>query len=106
MAVVVRIPTPFQGYTGGRETVEADAGTVADILASLDKQCPGIAARILEHGRLRSFLNVYVNEEDVRFLQGEHTEVRDGDEVVILPAIAGGGCGGGCYDETARTEAP
>ncbi|KAF0180555.1 MAG: PdtH [Nitrospirae bacterium] len=101
MAVTIRIPSPFQRYADGREAIEVGPGTLADVLASLEQQCPGIAERILENGRTRSFLNVYVNEEDIRFLQGERTEVRDGDEVVILPAIAGGGYRRGCRDEAA-----
>ncbi|HSW64612.1 MAG TPA: MoaD/ThiS family protein [Dissulfurispiraceae bacterium] len=101
MAVIIRIPSPFQVYTAGREAIEVGTGTLSEALASLEQQCPGIAERILDNGRIRSFLNVYVNDEDIRFLQGERTEVRDGDEVVILPAIAGGGCRQGCRDQAA-----
>ncbi len=98
MAVIIRVPTQFQAYTGGRETIETGPGMLTEVFASLELQCPGIADRILDNGSIRSFLNVYVNEEDIRLLQGERTEVRDGDEVVILPAIAGGGCRLGCRE--------
>lgn len=91
MAVKVRIPTPLQRITGGKEEVEAHAGTVIDIVNELDMQYPGIAERISENNTIRRFVNVYVNEEDIRFLQAESTPVKDGDELSIVPAIAGGG---------------
>lgn len=90
MSVKVRIPTPLQRITGGKEEVEAAAGKVIDIVGELDKNFPGLAERISEGGKIRRFVNVYVNEEDIRFLEAENTIVKDGDEVSIVPAIAGG----------------
>ncbi len=90
MAVKVRIPTPLQRLTQGKEEVDGAAGTVIDLINDLDAQYPGIAERIAEAGKVRRFVNIYVNEEDIRFLQAEQTQVKDGDEVSIVPAIAGG----------------
>ena len=90
MAVKVRIPTPLQWLTQGKEEVEGKAGNVIDMINDLDSQYPGLAERISEAGKVRRFVNVYVNEEDIRFLQAELTPVKDGDEVSIVPAIAGG----------------
>ncbi len=90
MSVKVRIPTPLQRITGGKEEVSTESGKVIDIVGDLERQFPGIAERISEGGKIRRFVNVYVNEEDIRFLQGENTVVKDGDEVSIVPAIAGG----------------
>lgn len=90
MAVIVRIPTPLQRLTKGQEVVEVNPGTVISIVEDLEKQFPGIGERVSEGGKIRRFVNVYVNEEDIRFLQAESTEVKDGDEVSIVPAIAGG----------------
>ncbi len=90
MAVKVRIPTPLQRLTQGKEEVEGVAGTVMELVTDLDKKFPGIGERISEAGKIRRFVNIYVNEEDIRFLKGEATVVKDGDEVSIVPAIAGG----------------
>ncbi len=90
MAVKVKIPVPLQRLTQGKEEVEGAAGTVISLVNDLDKQYPGLAERISEGGKLRRFVNIYVNEEDVRFVNNEETEVKDGDEVSIIPAIAGG----------------
>lgn len=90
MAVKVRIPTPLQRLTQGKEEVEGKAGTVIDLINDLESKYPGIAERISEGGKIRRFVNIYVNEEDIRFLQAEQTPVKDGDEVSIVPAIAGG----------------
>ncbi|MFA5353497.1 MAG: MoaD/ThiS family protein [Thermodesulfovibrionales bacterium] len=90
MAVKVRIPTPLQRLTQGKEEVEGNAGTIIDLITDLDARFPGIAERIAEAGKVRRFVNIYVNEEDIRFLQAEQTAVKDGDEVSIVPAIAGG----------------
>jgi len=90
MAARVRIPTPLQRLTKGQEVVDVSPGTVISIVTELDKQFPGIGERVSEGGKIRRFVNVYVNEEDIRFLQAESTEVKDGDEVSIVPAIAGG----------------
>ena len=90
MAVKVRIPTPLQRLTQGREEVEAAPGKIIDLVNDLDRSFPGIAERISENGKIRRFVNIYLNDEDIRFLQAEETPVKDGDEVSIIPAIAGG----------------
>ncbi|GBE00885.1 sulfur carrier protein CysO [bacterium BMS3Bbin06] len=90
MAVKVKIPTPLQRLTNGREEVEAAPGKVIDLINDLDSRYPGIGERISEDGKVRRFVNIYVNDEDIRFLQAEETKVKDGDEVSIVPAIAGG----------------
>lgn len=90
MAVKVRIPTPLQRLTEGKEEVEGKPGKLIDLIMDLDKQYPGLAERVSENGKIRRFVNIYVNEEDVRFLNAEETEIKDGDEVSIVPAIAGG----------------
>jgi molybdopterin synthase sulfur carrier subunit len=91
MAVKVRIPAPLQRMTGGSELVEGRQGTIIELVEDLDKRFPGIGERISEGGKIRRFVNIYVNEEDIRFLKAEQTEIKDGDEVSIIPAIAGGG---------------
>ena len=90
MAVKVKIPVPLQRLTQGKEEVEGAAGTIISLVNDLDRQYPGLAERISEDGKLRRFVNIYVNEEDVRFMKNEETEVKDGDEISIIPAIAGG----------------
>lgn len=90
MAVKVMIPTPLQRLTQGKENVEGNPGTIIELVADLEKKYPGIGERISEGGKIRRFVNIYVNEEDIRFLQAENTVVKDGDEVSIVPAIAGG----------------
>ena len=91
MAIMVRIPTPLQKLTGNQAEVPAEGATVGDLIASLDKAYPGLKGRLCdEQGKLRRFVNIYVNEEDIRFLKQEATPVKDGDEVSIIPAIAGG----------------
>jgi len=90
MAVKVKIPTPLQRLTGGKDEVECKAGSIIDIVNDLDSKYPGIGERLSEGGKIRRFINIYVNEEDIRFLKAEQTEVKDGDEVSIVPAIAGG----------------
>jgi len=90
MAVKVRIPTPLQRLTQGKEEVEGVSGTIMNLVADLDKRFPGLAERISDGGKIRRFVNIYVNEEDIRFLKAEDTTVKDGDEVSIVPAIAGG----------------
>lgn len=91
MAVKVKIPVPLQRLTQGKEEVEGDKGTIIALVRGLDQKYPGIAERISENGKIRRFVNVYVNEEDIRFLSNEETAVNDGDVVSIVPAIAGGG---------------
>ena len=91
MAVTVRIPTPLQRLTNGQGEVQIAGTTVRDLVENLERTHPGIKERICdETGKLRRFVNVFVNEEDIRFLQGDQTPVKDGDEVSIIPAIAGG----------------
>ena len=91
MGVVVRIPTPLRSVTKGAAEVQAAGDSVAEVIEDLERQFPGMRERLLEDGgELRRFINVYVNEEDIRFLQGAKTTLRPGDEVSIVPAIAGG----------------
>ena len=91
MAVTVRIPTPLQRLTNGQGEVACDGKTVTELLADLERRHPGIKERICDQeGKLRRFVNVFVNEEDIRFLKGDQTAVKDGDDVSIIPAIAGG----------------
>ncbi len=91
MAVTVRIPTPLQRLTNGQGEVACEGKTVTELLGDLERRHPGIKERICdEKGQLRRFVNVFVNEEDIRFLQGDQTTINDGDEVSIIPAIAGG----------------
>ena len=91
MAIVVRIPTPLQKLTGDQAEIAAGGSTVAELIQDLERQYPGIKERLCDaNGKLRRFVNVYVNEEDIRFLKQEATSLKDGDEVSIVPAIAGG----------------
>ena len=91
MAVLVRIPTPLRALTKGAAEVHADASTVTDLIEKLESQFPGLKDRLLEDGgQLRRFINIYINQEDIRFLQGATTSLKQGDEVSIVPAIAGG----------------
>jgi len=91
MAVIVRIPTPLQGLTNNLSEVAAEGGTIRDLMSDLDLKYPGLKARLYDDaGKLRRFVNVYVNDEDIRFLENEETPVQDGSEVSIIPSIAGG----------------
>ena len=91
MPVLVRIPTPLRALTRGSAEVQARGDSVADLIESLEGQFPGLRDRLVdESGDLRRFINLYVNEEDVRFLQGKKTALKEGDQVSIVPAIAGG----------------
>lgn len=91
MAITVRIPTPLQRLTQGQAAVQCQGATVVELLNDLERHYPGIKERICDpQGKLRRFVNVFVNEEDIRFLQGDATAVKDGDDVSIIPAIAGG----------------
>jgi molybdopterin synthase sulfur carrier subunit len=91
MAVLVRIPTPLRSLTKGQAEVQVAADNVADVIEDLEKQFPGIKERLVdEGGEVRRFINFYINEEDVRFLQGSKTALKAGDQVSIVPAIAGG----------------
>lgn len=91
MAVKVLIPTPLQKFTNDQATLECTGSNVAELLDSLEDSCPGIKGRLCdEEGKPRRFLNFYVNSEDIRFLEGTSTALKDGDEVSIVPAVAGG----------------
>lgn len=90
MAVEVRIPTILRPYTGGEKLVSADGATLADVIANLDASYPGISERLIDESGLRRFVNVYLNDEDVRFLDGLGTAIADKDSITILPAVAGG----------------
>jgi molybdopterin synthase sulfur carrier subunit len=89
--IKVRIPTPLRPLTKGQGEVEIKAGSVVEMIEALNSTHPGIKDRLCdETGELRRFVNIYVNEEDIRFLKGKETSLKDGDEVSIIPAIAGG----------------
>jgi molybdopterin synthase sulfur carrier subunit len=89
--VKVRIPTPLRPLTGGKSEVEATALDVQSMIESLNTQFPGLKDRVCDDkGEIRRFVNIYLNEEDIRFLKGKATPLKDGDEVSIVPAIAGG----------------
>ena len=91
MAVTVRIPTTLRPMSGGNKTVAVAPGTLAEVIAGLDAAHPGFADRLLdEDGSLRKFVNVFVDDDDVRYLDGLDTQVRDGVTVSIIPAVAGG----------------
>ncbi len=94
MPVEVRIPTILRTYTDDRKAVEANGGSLSDLIDDLESNHPGIKERLVENGDLRRFVNVYVNDEDVRFLGGLEAPLSDGDQVVVLPAVAGGASGG------------
>jgi sulfur-carrier protein len=90
MSVEVRIPTILRPYTGGEKNVTGDGADLRALIADLDSRYPGISERLVDEQGLRRFVNVYLNDEDVRFLGGLDTVVADGDSVTILPAVAGG----------------
>jgi len=91
MAVIVRIPTPLRSLTGGNEEVNVEeAATVADVINSLEAKHAGMKDRLLDEKGVRKFINIYVGEEDIRFLEGLRTPVKDGEQISIVPAIAGG----------------
>jgi sulfur-carrier protein len=91
MPINVRIPTPLRKLTNNEELVEINANTIGQAIAQLQTRYPGIRERLLDDtGAVRRFVNVYVNEEDIRFLQNQETPLKDGDEISIIPAIAGG----------------
>ena len=91
MAVLVRIPTPLQQLAGGKKEINVSGETVSHIIEQLEKEAPGIKDRLLdENGEIRRFVNVYVDEEDIRFLDGLSTPVAEDSEVSIIPAVAGG----------------
>ncbi len=89
--IKVRIPTPLRPLTRGQGEIEAKASSIAEMIDNLNATHPGLKDRLCdEKGELRRFVNIYVNEEDIRFLKGKDTSLKDGDEVSIVPAIAGG----------------
>jgi sulfur-carrier protein len=90
MAIEVRIPTILRSYTGGAKSVEAAGSTLDELLDNLDAAHGGLRERLVDGEKLRRFVNVYLNDEDVRFLGGLETPVKDGDTVTVLPAVAGG----------------
>ncbi|MEU3824431.1 molybdopterin synthase sulfur carrier subunit [Streptomyces sp. SID486] len=90
MAIEVRIPTILRQYTDGQKAVEGSGTTLSELFADLESRHAGIQARIVDGDQLRRFVNVYLNDEDVRFLDGIDTKLSDGDSVTILPAVAGG----------------
>jgi len=90
MAIEVRIPTILRTYTDGARTVEGSGETLRSLLDDLEARHPGIHDRIVDDAGLRRFVNVYVNDEDVRFMAGIDTPVADGDVITVLPAVAGG----------------
>ncbi|NEQ32999.1 MAG: MoaD/ThiS family protein [Leptolyngbya sp. SIO4C5] len=91
MAVKVLIPTPLQKFTHNQATLECKGDNIAEMLNDLEANCPGIKARLCDDkGELRRFVNFYVNSEDIRFLDGKETSLSEGDEVSIVPAVAGG----------------
>ncbi|MFG1942398.1 MoaD/ThiS family protein [Nonomuraea sp. NPDC048826] len=90
MAIEVRIPTILRNYTDGAKAVSAEGATLDELIANLESRHPGIKDRLVDDNGLRRFVNVYLNDEDVRFLGGLGTAVSDGDTVTVLPAVAGG----------------
>lgn len=90
MAIEVRIPTILRSYTGGEKAVPADGDTLVALIDDLEASHPGIRERLVDEGELRRFVNVYINDEDVRFIGGLDATLTDGDQIVILPAVAGG----------------
>ena len=88
--ISVRIPTPLRTLTGGNETVDVEGATVRDVIEALEKKAPGIKDRLLDDKGVRRFVNLYVNGDDIRFLDNTNSPVKDGDEISIVPAIAGG----------------
>ena len=90
MPATVRIPTPLRVHTGGKDEVKASGATVAEIIEDLDKQHPGIKSKLVDDNGVRRFVNIFVGDEDIRFLDGLKTELKGGEHLSIVPAIAGG----------------
>ena len=91
MAITVHVPTPLRKLTGNKAEVEIDASTVGELVENLEVSFAGIKEKLVdENGEIRRYVNIYVNDEDIRFLDGAETQVKDGDSVTIVPAIAGG----------------
>jgi sulfur-carrier protein len=93
MAVTVSVPTILRTHTDGAKSVEAAGSNVAEVIEDLERRYAGIKARLVTEGNLHRFVNVYINDEDVRFAGGLKAEVKDGDNLTILPAVAGGATG-------------
>ena len=92
MSVTVRIPTPMRRVTNGEERVAVDAETLQGVIQAMEDQYPGVKARLCDdQGEIRNFVNIYINGEDVRFLEGLGSSTKSGDEISIVPAVAGGG---------------
>lgn len=90
MAVTIRIPTPLRTLTGGDEVVHVDGSNVLQVIENLEKKHPGMRERLLDEKGVRRFVNIYVGDEDIRFLDGLETALKGGEEISIVPAIAGG----------------
>ena len=90
MATIVRIPTPLRTLTQGLDEVPGEGATVADVIANLEIAYPGMRERLLDEKGVRRFINIFVGDEDIRFLDGLKTELKDGERISIVPAIAGG----------------
>ena len=90
MSIKVHIPAPMRQHTGGQATVETTGATVQAALENLCAKHAGITARLFDNGQVRRFVNVYLNDEDIRYLENLQTPVKDGDQVSIIPAVAGG----------------
>jgi MoaD family protein len=90
MSIEVRIPTILRQYTGGEKAVEGSGSTLSELIDDLESRHAGLRGRLVDDKGLRRFVNVYLNDEDVRFLGGLETSVKDGDNVTVLPAVAGG----------------
>ena len=90
MSVRIHIPTPMRQHTEGHAVVESNGGTVQAALDDLGRKFPGVHQRLFENGQVRRFINVYLNDEDIRYLENLSTAVKDGDELSIIPAVAGG----------------
>ena len=90
MPIKVHIPTPMRPHADGQAVVESSGGTVKELLDNVGKKYPALSGRIFENGQVRRFVNVYLNDEDIRYLDSLNTAVKDGDELSIIPAVAGG----------------
>lgn len=90
MAATIRIPTPLRSLTKGHDEVTASGATVREVIDDLEASYPGVRDRLLDDKGVRRFVNIFVGDEDIRFLDGPNTSVKDGDEISIIPAIAGG----------------
>jgi molybdopterin synthase sulfur carrier subunit len=90
MTIKVRIPTPLQRLTNGKAEVECSAKDITELVDALEQEYPGMKERLSEGGKIRRFINIYVNDEDIRFVNKEATALKDGDSISIVPAIAGG----------------